>query len=409
MAKELAQKVGLGINVCEAAKKRVAAAFDAFGAVYVSFSGGKDSSVMLHLVADEARRRGRRFGLLFIDLEAQYNVTIEHVTEQFAALADVADPFWVSLPLHLRNATSQTSPYWVCWDPSCPEAWVRQPPDIAITAPKRFPWFRAGMEFEEFIELFGHWYGGEKTTCCFVGIRCTESLDRWRAITRPKHRFLDYPWTTWKGRRLYNAYPLYDWRTEDIWTYNAKTGAPYNKVYDLMHQAGITIAQARICQPYGDDQRRGLWLYHVLEPLTWPRIISRVTGANSHAIYARERGNIVGRGKISKPEAHTWQSYAMFLLGSMPENEADHYKDKIAQFLHWYSERGYPSGEIPDEEDPKLEARRAAPSWRRVCKVILKNDRLCKGLGFSQQISTITAYDRYRRVMRSRRAQWNLI
>ena len=33
-----------------------------------------------------------------------------------------------------------------------------------------------------------------------------------------------------------------------------------------MAMAGLTVHQMRICQPYGDDQRRGLWLFHLIEP-----------------------------------------------------------------------------------------------------------------------------------------------
>lgn len=402
-------KVGIGVDVLTAARARIADVFDNFPAIYVSFSAGKDSSVMLDLVAAEARKRGRRFGLLFIDLEAQYRLTIEHAEERFASLADVADPYWICLPIHLRNATSQIAPYWICWDPDKRDEWVRRPPPRAITDASNLPWFWPGMEFEEFIELFGHWYGGEKATCCLVGIRCNESLDRWRAIVKPKSNFRGRPWTTWKGKRLFNAYPIYDWTTEDIWTYNGKTGAPYNRIYDLMHRAGVSIHAARICQPYGDDQRRGLWLYHILEPDTWPKVVARVTGANAGALYATERGNMIGRGKISKPDGHTWESYARFLLASMPDAEAEHFAGKIAIFLHWYSERGYPDGVIPDEADPKEESRRRAPSWRRVCKALLKNDRICKSLGFTQQRSSMTAYEKYRRVVAERRRTWNMI
>ena len=54
---------------------------------------------------------------------------------------------------------------------------------------------------------------------------------------------------------------------------------------------------------------------------------------------------------------------------------------------------------IPDYDDPKKEAARKVPSWRRVCKVLLKNDYWCKGLSFSQtkrdmetQLEIITKY-----------------
>ena len=74
-------KTPIGIDVLEAAKIRVSAAFDLCSRVYVSFSAGKDSTVMLHLVAEEAARRQRRFAVLLIDLEAQYETTIRHVVQ----------------------------------------------------------------------------------------------------------------------------------------------------------------------------------------------------------------------------------------------------------------------------------------------------------------------------------------
>ena len=78
-------------------------------------------------------------------------------------------------------------------------------------------------------------------------------------------------------KSLWNVYPIYDWKTEDIWIYHAKTNKLYNHLYDRMHQAGLSIHQQRICQPYGDDQRKGLWLFHIIEPETWSRIVARVT------------------------------------------------------------------------------------------------------------------------------------
>lgn len=393
-------------DVLTLAQERIAYVFDNFPRVYASFSGGKDSTVMAHLIAEEARRRGRKFGLLFIDLEAQYKLTIDHVARFFAEYADVCEPFWVALPLHLRNAVSMLHPYWVCWDAGQQDGWVRQLPANAITDLDYFPWFSKGMEFEEFIEEFGHWYGKGLLTACFVGIRCDESLDRWRAISRPKNRFEDKVFTTWKARAVYNIYPIYDWSTEDLWTYTARFQKSYNKLYDLMFQAGLSIHQARICQPYGDDQRKGLWLYSVIEPETWPKIVARVSGANSGALYSRTSGAMTGRGKIEKPANHTWESYAQYLLASMPDEQADHYRDKIAVFIHWWqTARGV---DIVDEGDPKLEGARKIPSWRRVCKVLLKNDHICKGLSFSQQRSSTTTYERYKKVMKKRREAWGL-
>lgn len=393
----------LGIDVLTAARQRIARIFDDFPRIYVSFSGGKDSGVLLELAAEEARRRGRRIGVLFVDLEAQYRLTIEYIEQMLDRHADIIDPYWVALPLNLRNAVSQFEPQWMCWDPDRRADWVREPPERAITDERFFPFFRRRMEFEEFTPAFAEWYASGKLTCCLVGIRTAESLNRWRSLTRRKSTHDGLQWTTWTGGPTYNAYPLYDWRTEDIWTYYGRHKVPYNRLYDRMHQAGLSIHQARICQPYGDDQRKGLWLYHVIEPDTWARVVARVNGANQGALYAREAGNILGRIKITKPEGITWQEFAHRLLASMPEPTAEHYRNKIAVFLRWYQVRGYPDG-IPDEGPANS---KDTPSWTRICKALLRNDYWCKGLSFSQHKSE--AYERYLKLMKRRREQWQLI
>lgn len=70
------RKTYLGYHVLTGARARISAIFENFPKVYVSFSGGKDSTVMFHLCAEEARRIGRKFGVLFIDWECQYRLTM---------------------------------------------------------------------------------------------------------------------------------------------------------------------------------------------------------------------------------------------------------------------------------------------------------------------------------------------
>lgn len=395
----------LGIDVLTAARQRISRVFDDFPRIYVSFSAGKDSGVMLDLVCEEARRRGRRVGVLLVDLEGQYKLTIDYALETLKRWEDVVEPYWVSLPLNLRNAVSQFEPQWMCWDPDRRKDWIREPPDIAITDENYFPFFRRRMEFEEFVPEFGDWYSKGKLTACFVGIRTQESLNRWRAIARiDKNPYEGLRWTTWVMGNVYNAYPIYDWRTEDVWRYYGKFNVPYNRLYDRMHQAGLTIHQARICQPYGDDQRRGLWLFHVIEPETWARVVARVNGANWGAAQANSTGNALGRIKITKPEGVTWEEFARRLLESMPGPTADHYRDKIAVFLRWYeTKRGYEGGVIPDDGP----INKGYANWKRICKVLLRNDYLCKGLSFSAQKST--AHEQYKALMKKRREEWGYI
>lgn len=393
-------------DVLTAARERIAWTFDNFPRLYVSFSAGKDSGVMLHLVADEARKRGRRFGVLLIDLEGQYKTTIDFAKKMREDTADVADWYWVCLPMELRNAVSVYEPKWVCWEPGKEDTWIRDMPDDAISDSDHFDFFEPGMEFEEFVPEFGEWYAEGERTAVLVGIRTDESLNRYRTIaSTSKTTYQGRQYTSKITKNTYNVYPIYDWRVEDIWTYHGKTGRPYNRLYDLMGMAGLTPHQMRICQPYGDDQRRGLWLFHLIEPETWSRVVARVNGANSGALYVQEWGNINGYRRITKPEGHTWESFAELLVKSMPPQMEQHYADKILLFQKWWINRGYPDG-IPDDAPYALEAKRLAPSWRRVCKTLLRNDYWCKGLGFSQHKSG--AYQKYQERMKRKRDDWGV-
>lgn len=396
----------VGINVLEAAEERISWAFDTFPRLMLSFSAGKDSTVMMHLVCQEARRRGRTIDVMLVDMEAQYAATMDHAESMFLQYSDVITPWWLALPIQLRNAVSNYEPRWLCWDKNAKDRWVRTPPSFAITEDNQsLPFFKVGMEFEELVPAFSEWLSGGELMGVFVGIRTDESLNRWRSIVKLGRKLQGKHYCNYVDRSVFNIYPIYDWKTQDIWVYHGKTGEPYNEIYDLMYKAGLGIHQQRICQPYGDDQRKGLWLFHLLEPETWGRVVARVSGANSGALYAKESGNINGTIKIKKPEGVTWQEFANRLLGSLPEKTAEHYRNKFAVFIRWHQDRGYEDG-IPDEADPALENAKKVPSWRRICKVLLRNDWHCKGLSFTETKSE--SYERYLVKMRQRRREWNL-
>lgn len=391
-------------NVFQASQERISYTFDNFENIFLSFSGGKDSSVMFHLVMDECIKRKRKIGVMLIDFEAQYKNTEQHAIEMFERYKDYIEVHWICLPIKLRNASSNFEPVWTCWDASRKADWVRPLPkhDGVISDINFYPFFQPNMEFEEFIVLFGEWYGGNQPTAGFIGIRADESLNRFRTIAvYDKGMFNGKRWTTEVSPNLFNIYPIYDWKTKDIWTYHAKfPDKEHNKIYDLMHQAGVKPSQQRLCQPYGDDQRRGLWLYHILEPETWFKVVARVNGVNSGALYIQEHGNINGYNKIILPEGHTYKSFCNLLLSTMPKVTRDHFAERFRVFMKGWVGRGYTNG-IPDKAPKVLEDAHWAPSWRRMCKCLLRNDWWCKGLGMTQPKSE--AYGKYLEIKKSKK------
>lgn len=383
----------LGISVVEASKQRINRTLDIFEHVYVSLSGGKDSTLMLHLVMGEAIKRGRKVGVLIIDLEAQYTDTIKAIEAMVELYKNNIDLHWVCPEMLLRNATSVFEPRWMCWEKEKESIWVRPKPKLAADL-SQYDFYVPGMEFEEFVPLFGEWYGGKEKSAGFVGIRADESLNRYKtvAIFKKEETIDGRSWSTKVSETNYNIYPVYDWKASDIWKWHAlNPELPYNKIYDKMQMAGVPLKHQRLCQPYGDTQRRGLWLYSVLEADTWSKLIRRVIGANSYAIYAQETGSVNGEGAISKPDNMTWREYSIVLLKSLPRSSSQHYAKLIRRFFGGWKKRGYET--IPDEAPRDIENLHFAPSWRRVCKTLLRNDYWCKGLGFSQPKSA--AYGKY--------------
>lgn len=383
----------LDVDVLQAARDRVNVILDKIPHPFVSLSGGKDSTVLLHIVMEEAVKKNRRVGVLIIDLEAQYKDTIVNLERLVEAYKDNIDLHWVCAEIKLRNATSVFEPQWTCWDSEKEAAWVRPKPKYAADL-AQYTFYQPGMEFEEFVPLFGEWYGGNEKSCAIVGIRADESLNRYKtvAIFKKEGTINGTSWTTKIGKTSYNAYPIYDWKASDIWKYHSVyPGKSHNKIYDKMQMAGVPMKEQRLCQPYGDTQRRGLWLYSILEADTWSRLINRVIGANSYAVYAKEKGNMTGEGKITKPDGMTWEQYSKVLLKSLPRKTADHYAVRIKRFFGGWTKRGYVV--MPDEADANVERLSFAPSWRRVAKTLLRNDYWCKGLGFSQPKSE--AYGKY--------------
>jgi predicted phosphoadenosine phosphosulfate sulfurtransferase len=389
------------VTVLEAARQRIGTVLDHFDRAYVAFSGGKDSSLLLHLVMEQAIQRGRQIGVMFIDFEAQYADTIRHVEEMFRRYREHIEPHWICIPMLLRNAVTNYEPRWTCWDPQKRDVWIRDKPPQCKTE-NDYPFAIPGMEFEEFIVLFGEWYGGGTPTAGFIGIRAQESLHRYCAVATWEKRgltFNGHRWTTKIVAETYNVYPIYDWLTEDVWRFHALyPDYQHNPIYDKMQMAGVPLSSQRLCQPFGDDQRRGLWLYHILEPETWAKLVARVNGANSGALYVQENGNMTGYNRITKPPHHTWQSFCNLLLQTMPPITREHYAVRFKRFIGGWRRRGYAS--IPDEAPPELEAKCWAPSWRRMCKVLLRNDWWCKGLGMTQPKSD--AWQQYKAIRAAR-------
>ena len=407
------------MNVYEASKNRISHLFEEFDNIYVSFSGGKDSGVLLNLCIQFIRENklDRKIGVFHIDYEAQYQATTDYVLQTLDENKDIIEVYHCCMPIKAQCATSMHQSYWIPWEKEKEEIWVRELPENAIHIDNHtFDFWRDKMwdyEFQEKFSVWCHQHKKANKTACLVGIRTQESLHRWRAIHSDKNyrNYEGLKWTKQISKNVFNAYPIYDWSTKDVWVSNARFEWDYNTLYDLYHLAGLSIDQMRVASPFNDAAKNSLQLYKAIDPNMWSKMVGRVNGVNFTALYGGTTA--MGWKNITLPPNHTWESYMHFLLSTLPEETRAMYLDKLSVSIKFWKEKG---GVLSKETISQLKASGVSievgsktnyntdkkpvrmdyvdeftgdeanliPSYKRMCICIMKNDHLCKYMVFSQ-------------------------
>lgn len=402
-------------NVYELVQERLQLVFQEFDNVYVSFSGGKDSGVLLNLCIEYIRKHklNVRLGVFYMDYEIQYKMTLDYVERTFEKNRDILDFYWICVPFRVLTCTSMYQNYWRPWDMKKKNLWVRPMLDQVLTL-QDFPFYNNRMWDYDFQIEFAHWLHARKKavrTCCLVGIRTQESYNRWRSIyRRNKQQYEGYEWSTKIGEGIYNLYPIFDWKTTDIWVANGKFRWDYNRLYDLYYQAGVSLDRQRVASPFISEAIENLSLYKVIDPLMWGRMIGRVNGVNFAGLYGNTQA--MGHKGICLPEGYTWKSFMEFLLGTLPDPTRRRYQNKMDTSVRFWKEKG---GCLSEEVIRKLRQRnipiqicddtnyktakrpvrmdylddidiiefREIPTYKRMCMCILRNDHVCKYMGFA--------------------------
>lgn len=410
-----------GQNVYDALQERLKFVFGEFENVFVSFSGGKDSGLLLNLTRDFQRKYypNRKIGVFHQDFEAQYTVTTEYVERTFERIQDEVEPYWVCLPMATRTALSSYQMYWYPWDDTKKESWVRPMPKhpyVINLEHNPVTTYRYRMHQEDLAKQFGRWYRmshGDRKTVCLLGIRADESLQRYSGILNKKHGYMDKCWISRQFKDVWAASPIYDWSNSDVWHANYLFGYDYNKLYDLYNMAGLKPNQMRVASPFNDYAKDSLNLYRTIDPEIWAKLVGRVKGANFASIYGRTKA--MGYRSLTLPEGHTWESYTKFLLDTLPARLRNNYVRKFNTSIKFWHTKGGGLEEnviqeltdhgyhirrngvsnytvmknsriifldkIPDHTDD-IKSSRDIPSWKRMCYCILKNDHICRFMGF---------------------------
>lgn len=279
-------KLYLQTNVYDETLKRLKEIYSKVDRVAVAYSGGKDSTVLLHLVLETIPEDKELF-VYFVDKESNLISTRDYIERQFDFIASKYPKvklMWICLPLKEINAMSFYHPYYYCWDKEKKDLWIYDKPNKPYLIDEdNNPLIDYGYDKEnKYIYTCINKYISQNETIktgVMVGIRADESLNRFRAVTKYKHLGLAY--CTEVMKNVYNFYPIYDWDFRDIWKYHHDNNIEVNPIYQKMWLKGVFKRDMRISQSFSGVPKKSLPLYRELEPESFEKFCKRVDGINS--------------------------------------------------------------------------------------------------------------------------------
>lgn len=306
-------------SVLDAARDRLRFVFSRFDQIVCSLSGGKDSTLLVHLAYETAQELGQPLHVFFLDQEAEYQATIDVVADVMGWPGVV--PHWYQVPLYMTNATSYEQAYLYAWGPG--EKWMREKNSVAIHAidddyPRRFYKFMGWFERQ--------WPEG---TAFLVGLRAEESMNRLRAMIK-NPGFDDVKWST-KSGNIVKVYPIYDWSFEDVFLHFHREGIKYNRMYDFMFckDDGAHVTKMRVSNLIHEKSFKSLRTLQEFEPATFDALVQRLHGVHVASIYADEPTVLNAR---SLPDRFgTWREYRDYLMNTTPLTHRERFESRFTK------------------------------------------------------------------------------
>lgn len=305
-------------SVLDETKERISYLFDKFENIIVSVSGGKDSTVLAHLALKEANKRSRKIGVFFLDEEVVYDSTIHQIEYLMNMYPENTTRLWMQIEFNLTNATSFKESQLKCWEKGKSKIWMRSKKSDSI---QYKPWDKEKETIRDknkgfgFYDVLDNFQNSRENTAFLVGLRATESMNRWRAVAKnPTHGVY---WGTALKNCSASFYPLYDWNFHDIWKYIYDTKLKYSKIYDYMYKKGMGLQEIRVSSLIHEKSFKALVELPEFEPKTYDKLLKRVSGISIGNLYGKD-SKLLRNRKLPKNYS-SWKQYRDFLLETYPD------------------------------------------------------------------------------------------
>lgn len=284
-------------NVYEAAKDRIRKIFDTYSdrPIVVSFSGGKDSTVILYLTKEIMDERGiKKIPVFWLDQEIEAPMTVDYV-RKIMSLSWV-EPHWVQSEYPKYNSHSGKMDK--VWGKG--QYWIREKePTNPYTDFDLSDYKKYAAEYNFFL----HKMFGEYVT--LGGLHIDESNVRHTALLRD---ISFCPSKNDVGGKIF--YPLFDWSYKDIWYYIFSNKIEYCKLYNY-YFSRWPLRKCRVGSFWNEQSQDGLKLMKEIDPAFYDRVSKRIKGAN--AVVNAFESLISFVGKLP-PYFKDWPEYVNYLI-----------------------------------------------------------------------------------------------
>ena len=198
----------------ESARDTVERAIARARSPYIGFSGGKDSTVVLHL----AHSVDPTLPVLFVDDELLFDEHAAFVESERRRVLDADGEFMAIC----KRSGSLHSSWFRPWDS---KPYWRPPLEDAqfVNTPNTAPWMRK-QGFDAMI----------------LGLRGDENRYREARFAARRDPGID------RRQGMLDVNPMHDWTCQDVWDYIEREGIVYCPTYDRMSKVGIHPLAARL-------------------------------------------------------------------------------------------------------------------------------------------------------------------
>jgi len=351
-------RIQLEISTLDAARQRFKYLFDHFDIV-VSISGGKDSSVILKLAIDEARKQGKLpVKAIFIDQEGELQSAIDII--KISQNDPDVDLYWYQIPLKINISTNSTEQHFYCWEDGKESEWIRPK---EITSIHHADYVTPETYFNQvFDKILKHDFPNYAN---IGGVRTQESPKRLLGLTQGNV----YKGITW-GKNIGFAkifYPIYDWNIHDVWHFIYENKIPYCTIYDYQHQIGIPLQGMRVSSIFHENSLGVMSYLPKAEPETWNKVVKRIKGANTLNKGGFELYNCPDE---LPPMFTNWNDYITHLLVTLI---SDDYRESFIKKINYFKTKfDSIDKEFDISEDEKIEI--ISSLNRVIVTTILRND-----------------------------------